>query len=205
MRQDDGGESEEIPRGIMDEIRRREQISEDMRINGRSRVADKMKVAAESKAEISGEMALMFTNALCTPDNDSLCILCGVELAEGIPEDYIPISDPEKMKSLVLVDKFPAPYQCCRKLTTIDRDLSMKIFFGKCGHVYCGRCVNNIVRNSKQGQRNNKNKRRKINYDKVSIASLDFDDPDICAPSKCVAGDCNRAFRGNYYFRELYR
>lgn len=195
---------DDIPIAIMEQISRSEQHEEDHRINGRNKVADRLKKQKETESRIPAELQDKFTRGIL-PANTNICTLCGVTLAEGIPEGYSVLTDPEKIKSLVLDHDIRAPWQCSRKLTKIDYDLSRKIFFGKCGHVYCGRCVNNMLRAARETKTSKKKRRRKkINYDNVSVANLDFDDPDICAPNRCVAPGCNKLLRGKYFFRELY-
>ncbi|VEU21523.1 DEKNAAC102678 [Brettanomyces naardenensis] len=197
---------ESIPESLMEEISRREQVEEDTRVNKRQRVADKMRSEGKAKANISEDQKSMFTRAIL-PENESICTLCGVKLVEGIPEDYDVLTDEKKIKDLVLHEGIRSPWQCCKKLTSIDTELSKKVFFGKCGHVYCGRCVNNITRGLKETQgarEKRKRRRKKLDLDKVSVTELDFDDPDISAPSRCVVDGCNRLLRGRYFFRELY-
>ena len=65
--------------------------------------------------------------------------------------------------------------------------------------------MNNMLRAARETKTSKKKRRRKkINYDNVSVANLDFDDPDICAPNRCVAPGCKKLLRGKYFFRELY-
>ncbi|KAH3670435.1 hypothetical protein OGAPHI_000950 [Ogataea philodendri] len=196
-------ENDEIPRSIMDEIRRREQDEEDRRIRSRSNVANKMKTTQASKAVIPEDQRGMFSNGLLS-NQTSVCILCGVPLAEGIPADFSTSTDVELKRKLVVQDKIISPWQFGRDLTTADKDLSKKVFFGKCGHVYCGRCINNINRHAKQKNKP-KGKRKKVDLDKVSVEQLDLNDPEYSAPNRCVAQDCKRLLTGNYFFRELYK
>lgn len=199
-------EGDEIPGDLMDEIQRQEQAEEDSRVDRRRNIADKLRVESEEKARIPPSERSRISNGIL-PQNDTVCILCGVKLAEGVPEKYAPVTDEAQIKHLLLDEKIRAPWQCCQRLTTVDRNLSKKIFFGKCGHVYCGRCVNNIMRAQKEPKKEKEKRRRRrkrLDLDKVSVTELDFDDPDICAPFKCIAKDCNRPMRSKYFFRELY-
>lgn len=201
---ENGERDDDIPIAIMEQISRSEQNEEDRRINSRNKVADRLKAQKEAESRIPQTLKNKFMRGIL-PGNTNICVLCGITLAEGIPENHHVLTDQEIIKRLVLNDGIRAPWQCCRKLTKIDYDLSKKIFFGKCGHVYCGRCVNNMLRAIRETKASKKKRRRKkINYDKVSVADLDFDDPDVCAPNRCVAPGCNKLLRGKYYFRELY-
>ncbi|KAG7695459.1 hypothetical protein KL930_003456 [Ogataea haglerorum] len=196
------GEGDEIPHSIMDEIRRREQEEEDRRVRSRSNMANKMKMTQETKAQIPEEQRNMFSNGFSSKDT-SVCILCGVPLVEGIPDDFQTSTDMELKRKLVVHDKFMSPWQFSKNLTTADKDLSRKVFFGRCGHVYCGRCINNINRYAKQKGKS-RPKKRKTDLAKVGVEHMDLNDPEYSAPNRCVAQDCKRLLTGNYFFRELY-
>ncbi|GMG21154.1 unnamed protein product [Ambrosiozyma monospora] len=191
---------DEIPRNLMDEIARREQASENSRVNSREKIANKMKSQSAKISMVKKDEQEFYSNGISSTD-DSVCVLCGVVLAEGIPEDYDPIKDEDKIRDLVLNKKFKSPWQCCKKLTTADRDLSQKIFFGRCGHVYCGRCVNNIHRRKGSKKRVKPSHR---DMSKVSLGTVDFDDFEYSAPTKCVGAHCSKAVTGKFFFRQLY-
>lgn len=199
-------EPDAIPEAVMQEISRREEAEEDRRVDERDQVAARMRHSKEKEARIGPAQRMRYSQGI-HPGNDSICVLCGVKLVEGIPANYPILKDPDEIKDLVLGQKIRAPWQCCRRITDADIALSKKVFFGKCGHVYCGRCVNNIRRAMRQSavvKRKITRRRNKLNFDRVSISELDFDDPSICAPNRCVAEGCNKLLRGRFYFRELY-
>lgn len=119
------------------------------------------------------------------------CVLCGVTLGEGIPEDFEPDSayndNIEYYRSLADVQ---APWFCIKECFETDIDLSKRVFACKCGHVYCGRCVKNI---------GNRPTRKKSTCKNITI-----DNPLVSAPYKCVVENCNTSFKGKKFFTEVY-
>ncbi|ODV61116.1 SUMO-targeted ubiquitin ligase complex subunit SLX5 ASCRUDRAFT_80870 [Ascoidea rubescens DSM 1968] len=100
-------------------------------------------------------------------------------------------------KKLSKIYDCQAPYQLSLRLSQFDVELSQKVFFSKCGHVYCGRCVNRILNPlvvEDVGSRGKRAKRPK------RLSNLD--NPDIAAPKKCVSQSCGKVFRKN--FTQLY-
>jgi hypothetical protein len=88
-------------------------------------------------------------------NKDLMCARCDVELGIGIP-------DSEKDSSI----------------TDGDRLLSKRVFFARCGHTYCGRCVNDFL--------NRDHKKRGLS-------------------KACVVPDCKQSFkRQRVPFREIY-
>lgn len=119
------------------------------------------------------------------------CVLCGVTLGEGIPEDFKPNTayndNITYYRSLADVQ---APWFCIKECFETDVDLSKRVFVCKCGHVYCGRCVKNI------GNRPSRKKN--------SCKSTTIDNPLVSAPYKCVVENCNTSFKGKKFFTEVY-
>lgn len=89
-----------------------------------------------------------------TKSKQLICSMCDLELGIGIPD-----SDKNYL------------------LTEGDRLFSKRVFFAKCGHVYCGRCVNSII-----------NRERKRG-----------------AAKECVVAGCKQSFKKQRTpFREIY-
>lgn len=127
------------------------------------------------------------------PEEDYSCPLCGVTLGVGIESDFKKSS--KSLQELQEINGVPAPYQATPLITVTDIDLSKRIFFSKCGHTYCGRCVKNIT--SIKGIL--KQNKKKINKNDQSITN-----PFIYAPLKCVIDDCNSSFNIKNPFSEIY-
>lgn len=102
-----------------------------------------------------------YTRAI-DPSNVYQCAWCELELNEGIPAKTE--SNTEFWDS-----KF-------RGTTEADQELSKRVFFSSCGHVYCGWCVKKII---------NRPKGKKAKKSTGVIGS-------------CCVVDCKRGFRGKF-------
>lgn len=103
-----------------------------------------------------------------------LCAWCEVELNQGIPEK--PDQDTASLHSWN--ERFGLTSEA-------DHQLSKRVFFSTCGHVYCGWCVKRII-NRPKGKRAKK-------------SSKVIKDPtvDRAIASCCVSG-CKKPFRGKF-------
>lgn len=218
-----GAESDSIPMHIMDQIRQTEEREENVRLDKRKQVANNIKSKQEESNKITEDEKEFFSNGI-SDKFDSICVLCGVVLGKGIPDDWNVRDGPkeltiENLKILVLNEKIPCPWQAIKGITELDKDLSKKVFFSKCGHVYCGRCINNITRHNSSimGLRRGKGKgidklvqrrKKRKNFDKlgdsVSLKTIEFDSPEYSSPNACVAPNCKRKFIGKYSFKQIY-
>lgn len=138
-------------------------------------------------------------------DNTAVvCPVCGVVLGEGISSDFkslfhierekkladptykkIDYDDAKIFESQTQIYNCPAPYQLVPDILETDKLSSKKVFFSRCGHVYCGRCVNNIV-----------NRQKVIKNSKRNIQN-----PLVYGPKRCVAEKCNKGLK---LFIELF-
>ncbi|CAN6597310.1 hypothetical protein TRVA0_001S04082 [Trichomonascus vanleenenianus] len=142
-----------------DELRRALILSEQMDQPRRELTVDQLKgKPAEPLDTRKG-----YTRGI-TKDAKLVCPNCSVELGEGVPDE----TDEDR--------------EAIRRNGYSDMDvlLSKRVFFSKCGHVYCGKCVNRII-----------NYNRRIHKD---------------IPSQCVAEGCQQRFRKNTKgtFTEIY-
>ncbi|GMM35652.1 SUMO-targeted ubiquitin ligase complex subunit [Saccharomycopsis crataegensis] len=143
-------------------------------------------------------------------NSELLCPLCGVILGAGICDGYSTLIQLEKQKKQnnsghVLVDydnekmyhksiqEFgcQAPYQLLPFITETDIKLSRKIYYAKCGHVFCGRCVQRVASRPMRESRKN------------AKAPKNIHNPTVYAPSKCVADNCKAKLVGGR-FVEIY-
>lgn len=106
-----------------------------------------------------------YTRAI-DPSNVYQCAWCELELNEGIPAKTE--SNTEFWDS-----KF-------RGATEADQELSKRVFFSPCSHIYCGWCVKKIINRPK-----GKKSKKATAKEKGIIAS-------------CCVVDCKRAFRGKF-------
>ncbi|ODV98217.1 hypothetical protein PACTADRAFT_48015 [Pachysolen tannophilus NRRL Y-2460] len=140
---------------IMDQIRRSEEEIQDKRVSERMKHANSYKEKLETKKITKDEKLHGFTDSI-SEEQDLICVLCGISLGKGIPKDFKPISTSENNDSKDLLIKsiddnhVSYPWQFHNRTFTDDEiELSKKVFFTKCGHVYCGRCTDMISKNSK--------------------------------------------------------
>lgn len=145
--------------------------------------------ALNSKKDIVKNELEGYTNNL-SPPLKVVCELCGVILGQGIPEDFKPdLRYDKEFLKYSRQYKVTAPWFCIKECSPIDIEFSKRVFAAKCGHLYCGRCVRNIV-NRPPGKKKSK------------VATID--NSLIRCPKKCVAVSCEVQFKGKRYFRELY-
>ncbi|CDK28880.1 unnamed protein product [Kuraishia capsulata CBS 1993] len=203
--EDDG----DIPPGVMETIRQWEEADDNRRVSDRQSMANKWRQTNTEKSTISAPEKKYFTSEISNKQNQ-VCVLCGVVLGEGIPEDFNTSKgepDESDVQEYVSRQHIRAPWRFTDMLTPADRDLSKKIFFARCGHVYCGRCVNNINRYlpSKTGEKAGKNKRRKtVKVDFDNPGTMDFRDYNLFAPNSCAAEGCEKKTSTKAFFRELF-
>lgn len=129
------------------------------------------------------------------PEEDYVCILCGVTLGEGISDDFRGNVIHSKLEQLQEENDVRAPYQALNLVTDADRDLSKRIFMSTCGHTYCGRCVKNIS-----------NVKSILKEKKVKFKRTDnnIDNPFVYAPSKCIALNCGIGLGARRRFNEIF-
>ncbi|ANB13104.1 hypothetical protein AWJ20_1384 [Sugiyamaella lignohabitans] len=110
------------------------------------------------------------------PELDVVCARCETELGVGLTSDMKLDKGKEQETSQEASDLV---------ITEADRLLSKRVFFARCGHVYCGRCVNATV-----NRRNNKKRKGKKGPDPTR---------------KCSVPDCGQSFsRVKKPFSEIY-
>jgi len=134
--------------------------------------------------------------ATIDPEEDYVCILCGVTLGEGIPSDFRGNVSKTQLPVLQEQNDVPAPYQALNLITDVDRDLSKRIFMSTCGHTYCGRCVKNI--SSVRGTLRSKSKLKFKKNDN------DIENPFIYAPLKCIGPNCGVGLGAKKRFNEIF-
>lgn len=191
-----------VPENIMRILRQRDEVREDERVRSRNKVAGSEKSKKAEIAKIDDSMRDKFTSNLGSNDETDVCILCGVTLIQGIPKDYSNQKDDnrEELDGL-LNDGFIAPWNGITTYNDLDVDLSKKVFFSSCGHIYCGRCVNNIMRFRSMNVKERQTTRAKY---KNNTALNKFENPELCSPLKCVAHECSKKFTGKSPFNEMY-
>lgn len=124
-------------------------------------------------------------------DVELVCPLCGVVLGLGIPtefEKHDGTGSEEQYTQQIQQFGCQAPYQMVALITEVDRQMSKKVYYAKCGHVYCGRCVQRIGNRTK----------------KKSRMAKTIENPGVYAPSKCVVEGCTKLLRGGR-FVEIYQ
>lgn len=184
-------DSDEISSSIMARIEREDESAVDNKMENEKIYNRK---ALQKKQEVAKENPPGYTSDI-SPDKHLLCELCGVELGQGLPEDFKP--DPSYDENLAYHAarcKVKAPWFCMRQCFDSDRELSKRVFAAKCGHVFCGRCIKNIA-NRPPG------KRTKKQNEQVSVQN-----PLISAPRRCPAQDCGIVFnnKSKCTFMELF-
>lgn len=200
-----------VPENIMRILQSRDEERENERIRNRNSIAttERKKMAKNSRVENS--LKKKFSNDLGEENHNDVCVLCGTTFLQGIPTNYneIPDDNAEKEKEVkdLLKEGFRSPWRSWEKFTNIEIDLSKKVFFSSCGHMYCGRCVNNIMRFRGLSIKQRKDELKKVkngNSDRINASQMDFENPGFSAPLKCVADGCNKRFCGKTPFNELY-
>lgn len=126
-----------------------------------------------------------------------VCVLCGVELGLGIPDDFKGIVDEDKGVSFEALQskyKCHCPYQTLARPTQVDRDMSRRTFVSSCGHTFCGRC---FVRIDNARSMNTKSKNKLKGLKGPSH-------PDNYGPKQCPAEGCKCLLRKRRMMREAY-
>lgn len=184
---DDGG----VDQHIMNIIEQRENQEADKKRNINESATKAYHDYCEEKIK---SIKAPYTTTL-DPEEDYVCILCGVTLGEGLPEEFRGNIKHTKLEKLQEENDVTAPYQALNLITDADRDLAKRIFISTCGHTYCGRCVKNIS-GVKAILKEKKNKFKKTDKD--------IDNPFIYAPSKCIAPGCNIGLVAKRRFNEIF-
>lgn len=181
---------DDISGSIMARLEREDELALDRKIENEKIYNRKMLQKKRQEAKENDEMHT--TNI--SPESNLLCELCGIQLGEGIPDDFTP--NPKfnaQLEKHATGNKVQAPWFCMTQCLVTDRALSKRSFVAKCGHVFCGRCIKNIG-NRPAGRRTKKQEKE------VSI-----DNPAISAPRRCPATECSHQFsRGKRAFVELF-
>lgn len=205
------GNEDTVPENIMRILQNRDEERENERIRNRNSIAtnERKKMAKNSRVETS--LKKKYSNNLGEDRHNDVCVLCGTIFLQGIPTNYneLPNNNAEKEKEIkdLLKDGFRSPWRSWENFTNIEIDLSKKVFFSSCGHMYCGRCVNNIMRFRGLSVKQRKDELKKVkngNLEKISASKMDFENPGFSAPLRCVADGCNKRFCGKTPFNELY-
>lgn len=182
--------SDQISGAILARLEREDELALDRKIE-KEKIYNRDMLRKKRK-EATEEDNLHTTNI--TPEENLLCELCGIQLGEGIPEDFV--ANPRYNDSLEKYSadfRVQAPWFCITQCLDSDRALSKRVFVSKCGHVFCGRCIKNIGNRAPR-------RRSKKRDQEVTI-----DNPLISAPRKCPAEGCSHQFsRGNRAFTELF-
>lgn len=186
-----GGDGVEIGQDIMAMLERRDNADFDARSKKNQQATQLLETKIDEAAQ---QTSSPFTSSI-DPDEEYVCVLCGVTLGLGLPEDF----SGDKSGSIFAQAQerydVTAPYQVTKLITDVDRDLSKRIFFAGCGHTYCGRCVKNIA-----------NVRELTKAQKLKIKKTDqtIENPYVYAPARCVAENCNTTLRGRKGFQEAF-
>lgn len=205
---------EEVPAHILNLLRRRDEERENRRVSERLKVAEREKEKKAKEAEIDISLRGKFTNEFMNKNDRDVCVLCGVELGVGLPKvcierDWKDTTDAKTLTETLLKEKFIAPWSGFDRFTQVEIDISKKVYFTPCGHVYCGRCIHNIQRFRgmtlpERKAELNKFKLKAKEATVVSASNIDFADPKFSAPLKCIAEGCTKRFNGKKPFTELF-
>lgn len=183
-------DDDEISSSIFARLEREDELALDRKIE-KEKIFNR-DALQKKKREAKEEDNLHTTNI--DPKDNLLCELCGIQLGEGIPDDFKP--NPKYDKDLEKYAKefqVQAPWFCMTQCLEADRALSKRVFVAKCGHVFCGRCIKNIG-NRPPGRR-----------PKKQTTQISLDNPLISAPRRCPASGCSHQFsRGKRAFTELF-
>lgn len=183
--------NDDVPQELMDMIHQREEAHFDRVRQANLNSTQSYQQAIEDRIKSIREP---YTTRI-EPEEEYVCCLCAVTLGEGLPSEFIGNKEKRPLVALQEVDDVRAPFKAMNLVTDADRDLSKRIFIAKCGHTYCGRCVNSISR----VRATLKTMKRKFKR-----TDNDIDNPFICAPGKCVAPDCSKAITGKTAFIEMF-
>ena len=209
----ENGDGSDVPANVMRILQNRDEERENQRIQTRNSIATTEKNKKAKEARVDLRLRIKFSNNLGERGQTDVCVLCGVTLLEGIPENCFEeggAGNREKAVKRLFREGFISPWRAWTRFTKIEVDLSKKVFFGTCGHMYCGRCVNNIMKfrgltaRQRKDELNKTKKDQAAGLDRVSAWDQDFENPAFSAPLKCIADSCTRRFTGKTPFNELY-
>ncbi|CCH44445.1 E3 ubiquitin-protein ligase [Wickerhamomyces ciferrii] len=189
-----GGDNGGVDQHIMNLIEQRENQEADKKRSINENEASKYQRLCNEKIKT---IKTPFSNKL-DPEEEYVCLLCGVTLGEGIPKDFNGNIENIKLPILQEQNDVNAPYQAVNLVTDADRDLSKRIFMSTCGHTYCGRCVKNI---STVKETLKELKRNKIIWKRND---QNIKNPFLYAPGKCCAPDCGVGLCARRRFTEVY-
>lgn len=209
-----GESTDDVPANVMRILQSRDEERENERVRSRNKIANTEKNKKSKEGKIDNDLRGRYSNNLGSEKQDDVCVLCGVTLLQGVPDKYTEkngknlVTKPEDIHELIK-EGFISPWNAWERFTNVEIDLSKKVFFGSCGHMYCGRCVNNIMRfrgmtAKERRQELNKYKKTGKSLDRISASMTEFENPTFSAPLKCVAHGCNKRFSGKIPFTELY-
>lgn len=208
----ENGDGSDVPANVMRILQNRDEERENQRIQMRNTIATTEKNKKAKEARVDLRQRMKFSNNLGEQGQTDVCLLCGVTLLQGIPENCFDegAEDREKAVKRLVREGFISPWKAWTRFTKIEVDLSKKVFFGTCGHMYCGRCVNNIMKfrgltaRQRKDELNKTKKDPAASLDRVSAWDQNFENPAFAAPLKCIADGCTRRFTGKTPFNELY-
>ncbi|KAG5357729.1 hypothetical protein CJU89_4197 [Yarrowia sp. B02] len=124
------------------------------------------------------------------------CALCRCELGMGVPS--------EKKKSGSKPAKKRKRFSRFSDLSDVDISLSKRMFFSKCGHIYCGLCVQNIKRRRTRKQK--KEDKTIMDVDQITNFKGRYVDTPFSLVDQCVVRGCNEKLprsRGKF-FKEMF-
>lgn len=205
---------DEIPANIMRILQSRDEQKEEERISSRTKIANAERIKKSKLSKVSEQNKSQYSNDLGGEDRKEVCVLCGVDLVEGIPKQYeekdgkYEVTKEKDIKQLI-DEGFRLPWNLMDRYTPVEIDLSKKVYFCNCGHIYCGRCVRNIISFKSMNAKERRAEKNKIkgelaNYDKLTIEELNMRKSSQWAPIKCVGKDCDKAFSGKKPFTAMY-
>lgn len=125
------------------------------------------------------------------------CALCRSDLGVGIPPETKKPSKSSSPKKRKRFSRFS-------DLTDVERTLSKRMFFTKCGHVYCGLCVQFIKR--RRTSRQKKEDKSNINVDCITDFKGRYVDTPFSLIDHCVVPGCKEKLprsRGKF-FKEMF-
>lgn len=184
-------EGRDVESGIMDMIQQNEERENDSRVRHRKRIANQERKKHEEKAALNKKGSQKYTHTL-EEKSKTACELCGTILGEGIPQNYTCNHTISTSKN---DHRFQAPWQLLESLTEKDTTLSRKTFFGRCGHVYCGRCIHNIF---------NLDRRKLKRKPPENSTDIDMKNAATVAPRICPAENCGHKITKRFFTEIFY-
>ncbi|KAG5354330.1 hypothetical protein CJU90_4144 [Yarrowia sp. C11] len=125
------------------------------------------------------------------------CALCRSDLGVGVPPESKKSNKPSSSKKRKRFSRFS-------DLTDVERTLSKRMFFTKCGHVYCGLCVQFIKR--RRTSRQKKEDKSNIDVDCITDFKGRYVDTPFSLIDHCVVPGCKEKLprsRGKF-FKEMF-